>query len=117
MRMLANTVGEEIFHHTIIDYLIKYKDSNVDHEQLWNEFEPVNPFKQDKISLGTIFNSWIMQKGIPLIKVSRCNERKNCKNVMLLKQVHYSGYSGDSSALSPSVWYVPVQYALIRYKN
>ena len=125
VRMLEGTVGTENFQQAIKNYLNKYKHGNADHEQLFAEFEFVNPFKANKTSISTIFNSWIKQKGVPLVKVSRCKETSSIcrpsRNQLLLQQIVFPGQGQffDEPTQSPSlaVWYIPIHYALIRYEN
>ena len=118
VRMLASTVGEEMFRTIMQNYIKKYAHGNVDHGELFNEFENASPFrKNNKISMPTIFSSWMKQKGVPLVRISRCNESSSCKNQIVLKQEHFSGFNGNDTALTSTVWYIPIQYTIIKYVN
>ena len=114
VRMLESTIGEENFQIAMRKYISKYKHGNADHEQLWGVFEFANPFrKTNKTKMSTIFNSWIKQEGVPVVRVSRCNESPNCRH---LKQHHF-GRGGKNAALSPNVWYIPIQYVILHQRN
>lgn len=114
VRMLAATIGHERFQLAIRKYLEKYKFSNVDHEQLWAALEDVNPFKHTTIS--NIFNTWIMQRGVPYVMVSRCYKNM-CKNRVSFKQRRYREKVENQYDPFPQVWYIPIRYAIISYAN
>ena len=116
VRMLEATIGRSEFQMAMQRYIKRNRFKNVDHERLWSELEDVNPFKHENISISTIFNSWIHQRGVPFLLVSRSNI-SGSENVLRLNQVHYSGINGNSSALSPYVWYIPINFIVIHHKN
>ena len=116
VRMLAGTIGKTNFQMAMQRYIKRNQYGAVDHERLWFELEHVNPFQKENVTLSTIFNSWIYKRGVPLLQVSRSNI-SGSTNILHLKQIHYSGPDGNSSALSPSVWYIPIRYILIHYNN
>ena len=116
VRMLEATIGRSQFQMAMQNYIKRNRFKNVDHERLWSELEYVNPFKHENITISTIFNSWIYKRGVPFLLVSRSNI-SGSENVLLLNQVHYSGLNGNSSALSPYVWYIPINFIVIHNKN
>ena len=116
VRMLEHTVSTEVFHMTMRRYINKYQYGNVDHELLWAELEFVNPFQDEKVSMSTIFNSWIYQRGGPLLRVSRSN-KSTTESTLLLNQVPYPGWDGNSEVGSSRVWFIPITYIMIYHKD
>lgn len=116
VRMLEATIGRALFQRAMQRYIKTYQYGNVDHEKLWSALEYVNPFKDENVTISNIFNSWIHQRGVPFLHVSR-SKAKGTENILNLRQVHYSGPKGNRSALSPSVWYIPINFILIREEN
>ena len=116
VRMVEATIGRSQFQVAMQRYMKRNRFSNIDHEKLWSELEFVNPFKKEKITLSTIFNSWIYQKGVPFLRVSRSNV-SGSESILRLHQVHYSGPDGNSNALSSSVWYIPINFIVIHKRN
>ena len=118
VRMLASTVGEETF-RTLMQTLMKtHGHGNVDHVEILHALESANPFRNNNtISMPTIFSSWIKQKGVPLVRISRCDESTSCMNQILLKQEHFSDSGGSNTPLTSTLWYIPIQYAIIKHVN
>src|SRR3989344_3757472 len=68
LRMIDDFLGEENFRKGVASYLNEFKYKNTVSEDFWNHLS-----KSSKIPVKEIANSWINQKGYPLVKVSEKN--------------------------------------------
>lgn len=92
--MLNATLGEKVFRKGVKEYLNKYKGNNTEKEDLWNSFSQVQAspcmsellninyasfttlsllFQVTKpsIDVAQMMNTWTVEKGFPLVTVSR----------------------------------------------
>ena len=117
VRMLSNIFGEGMFQNKVRSFIKKYEFKNVDHEQLWEELESSNPFKATNVSLSKIFNSWIMQDGVPIVSVNSCQTNDTCQNKLFLKQQKYSSSLRNNNESLPSIWFIPITFSIVYNEN
>ena len=79
LRMIDNYLDEKIFQKGVSNYLGKFKYKNAEAADLWSELSKISnsPIKQ-------IMESWINQKGYPVIEV------KQNKNTLALSQKRFN---------------------------
>uniref|UniRef100_A0A667XTN1 Leucyl/cystinyl aminopeptidase n=1 Tax=Myripristis murdjan TaxID=586833 RepID=A0A667XTN1_9TELE len=98
--MLNASLPGEQFRKGIIEYLRKFSGLNTVTEDLWNSLTQVTPQHQ---SVSEMMKSWMLQKGFPLITVSRS------KGQVTLTQEHFL-LTADNTTRSSSLWHIPVTY-------
>lgn len=100
--MLNSTLPDGQFRKGVIEYLKKFRDLNTVTDDLWNSLTQaqVSPEHQ---SVSDMMNTWTLQKGFPLVTVSRKGGQ------VTLTQEHFL-LSADNSTRTPSLWYIPVTY-------
>ncbi|XP_048359352.1 endoplasmic reticulum aminopeptidase 1 [Sphaerodactylus townsendi] len=129
LNMLRDYLGSKVFEVGIVKYLQRFSYQNTRSEDLWNSLSEICPAggtdesqvedgvctrsqettsashwtKGELDSVKTMMNTWILQKGFPLVTVTV--RRKN----ILLQQEHYI----KGSHLSPPtgyLWHIPLTY-------
>jgi len=97
LRMLEQFLGEEVFRNGIVHYLKKFSYKNTDTDDLWNSIE-----NETNHPVNQIMNSWIFQKGYPLISVEYGKNKKEIKisqNKFLFSK---------NSLKDDTKWFVPI---------
>uniref|UniRef100_A0A667YBT8 Aminopeptidase n=1 Tax=Myripristis murdjan TaxID=586833 RepID=A0A667YBT8_9TELE len=94
--MLNASLPGEQFRKGIIEYLRKFSGLNTVTEDLWNSLTQV-------CVVSEMMKSWMLQKGFPLITVSRS------KGQVTLTQEHFL-LTADNTTRSSSLWHIPVTY-------
>ncbi|XP_029428748.1 endoplasmic reticulum aminopeptidase 1 [Rhinatrema bivittatum] len=124
LNMLRDFLGADAFKAGIVQYLQRYSYRNTKNEDLWNSLTDICPTdgnqqqtdgfcstnkqkshwtKGDILDVRTIMNTWTLQKGFPLIIVTR-KGRHIC-----LQQEHYLKGS-DPSQPTSNIWHVPLTF-------
>ncbi|XP_053510304.1 leucyl-cystinyl aminopeptidase [Ictalurus furcatus] len=98
--MLNATLSEEVFKKGVIAYLTKYNGSNTEKEDLWNSF---SQFTKPSIDVAQMMNTWTVQKGFPLVTVSRTG------NQVKVTQDHFLLNAGKITEHS-NLWHIPLTY-------
>jgi aminopeptidase N len=117
IRMLATTITDENFNKAMQSFVRNYYYRNVDHEQLWAEMEFANPFKTHNVSISDIFNTWIMQEGVPIVSVKSCQKNDTCKHQVWFQQTKYSSNTMNDNKAFSSLWYIPIHFAIVHFEN
>ncbi len=92
LRQLEQYLGANIFQEGVRAYLHAYSYGNTDTGDLWSSIESVA-----HLPVGQIMESWIFQKGFPLLTVSRED------NLLRCRQERFSYLEAEQS-----LWSVPV---------
>ncbi|XP_063051181.1 leucyl-cystinyl aminopeptidase isoform X2 [Engraulis encrasicolus] len=98
--MVNSTLNDGEFRKGVIEYLKKYKGSNTVNEDLWNSLSAVSKLP---ISVAEMMNTWTLQKGFPLVTVSRAG------NTLTLTQEHFL-LDATGNATSKNQWHIPLTY-------
>ncbi|XP_062873688.1 leucyl-cystinyl aminopeptidase [Trichomycterus rosablanca] len=94
--MLNATLTEEAFKKGVIEYLKKYQSSNTESQDLWNSLSQVTI---PPIDVAHMMNTWTVQKGFPLVTVSREGDQ------VKVTQEHFLVNATDHS-----LWHIPLTY-------
>lgn len=107
LHMLHEYLGGDVFFEKIRNYLKKYKFSNANTEQLFDEL--------GGRKIIDMMNSWVRQPGTPLLKVE-CNidENNNDKLRFVLTQERIRPKLGNADAVTPRIgkeqtWQIPIK--------
>ncbi|CAB1322061.1 unnamed protein product [Coregonus sp. 'balchen'] len=98
--MLNSTLPDGQFRKGLIDYL--NKGSNTVTEDLWNSLTQAQVLPQQE-SVSDMMRTWTLQKGFPLVTVSRKAGQ------VTLTQEHFL-LSADNATYTSSLWHIPVTY-------
>lgn len=74
IRMLEHTIGSTAFETGIHRYLKQHQFSNVETNDLWLSFNRLT-----KVHVGSFMETWIFQKGYPVISVIVNREERTLK--------------------------------------
>ncbi|KAM6965216.1 leucyl-cystinyl aminopeptidase [Aplochiton taeniatus] len=100
--MLNATLPEGQFRKGVIEYLKTFRDLNTVTDDLWYSLTQAQVPPEHQ-SVSDMMNTWTLQKGFPLVTVSRKG------NQVTLTQEHFL-LSADDSTHASSLWYIPVKY-------
>uniref|UniRef100_A0A4W5MUI9 Leucyl/cystinyl aminopeptidase n=1 Tax=Hucho hucho TaxID=62062 RepID=A0A4W5MUI9_9TELE len=100
--MLNTTLPDGQFRKGLMEYLNTYRGSNTVTEDLWNSLTQAQVLPQQE-SVSDMMRTWTLQKGFPLVTVSRKGGQ------VTLTQEHFL-LSADNATHSSSVWHIPVTY-------
>nr|XP_033770557.1 endoplasmic reticulum aminopeptidase 1 [Geotrypetes seraphini] len=125
LNMLRDYIGADAFKAGIGQYLQRYRYRNTKNEDLWNSMTDICPgdgaqqeidgfcsrskqksshwTKGDIIDVKTMMNTWTLQKGFPLITVTKKGRQIH------LQQEHYMKGS-DPSQTASYIWHVPLTF-------
>uniref|UniRef100_A0A674F2R4 Aminopeptidase n=1 Tax=Salmo trutta TaxID=8032 RepID=A0A674F2R4_SALTR len=113
--MLNSTLPDGQFRKGLIEYLHQYRGSNTVTDDLWNSITQVavvclrNPVSYihrllpQQESVSDMMRTWTLQKGFPLVTVSRKGGE------VTLTQEHFL-LSTDNTTHTSSLWHIPVTY-------
>uniref|UniRef100_A0A674D6F5 Leucyl/cystinyl aminopeptidase n=1 Tax=Salmo trutta TaxID=8032 RepID=A0A674D6F5_SALTR len=97
--MLNTTLPDGQFREGLMKYLDNYRGSNTVTEDLWNSLTQVAVQE----SVSDMMRTWTLQKGFPLVTVSRKGGH------VTLTQEHFL-LSADNTTHTSSLWHIPVTY-------
>ncbi|KAM4808521.1 endoplasmic reticulum aminopeptidase 1 isoform 2-T2 [Rhinophrynus dorsalis] len=121
LNMLRDYMGAESFEAGVVKYLRRYSYRNAKNEDLWNSMTDVCPSDEaasgfcvrDKqkshwtegniIDVKSMMNTWTLQKGFPLVTVTRKGK------YIHLQQEHYLKGAMDSES-TRMLWHIPLTY-------
>uniref|UniRef100_A0A8C7ZHD9 Aminopeptidase n=1 Tax=Oryzias sinensis TaxID=183150 RepID=A0A8C7ZHD9_9TELE len=130
LHMLRHFLTDEVFQSGIVRYLRKYSFGNAQNQDLWDslantcseeEFisgkhcysrDQINKnylFAGEHLDLTAIMNTWTLQKGIPLVTVTRKGPRLLLRQHRFLKTVLPSDPQW-SSLQQGFLWHIPLTY-------
>uniref|UniRef100_A0AAQ5WXI2 Aminopeptidase n=1 Tax=Amphiprion ocellaris TaxID=80972 RepID=A0AAQ5WXI2_AMPOC len=108
LHMLRHFLTDEVFQSGIVRYLRKYSYKNAHNQDLWDSLANFNhlPFcdRGEHLDLTAMMNTWTLQKGIPLVTVTR-------KGPRLLFKLQHLHFSVDAPFYFYSfLWQIPLTY-------
>ena len=95
LRMLENYVGESNFRKGLKKYLTKFKYSNAQGQDLWNEIGNAS-----NLPVSKMVNSWLKQPGFPLVEVNQTDSN------LYLEQKKY--LLEPNKKFSKGLWMIPI---------
>ncbi|XP_056129079.1 leucyl-cystinyl aminopeptidase isoform X2 [Lampris incognitus] len=101
--MLNASLPGEQFRKGIIEYLNKFNGSNTVTDDLWNSLTQAEVSPQHQ-SVAEMMSTWTLQKGFPLVTVSRKGDE------VTLTQEHFLLTADNTTQSSSSLWHIPVTY-------
>jgi puromycin-sensitive aminopeptidase len=104
LRMLEMFIGKDRFRNGLRKYLKKYSYKNTETNDLWDTIEKT--LKNDGngfIPVRNIMNSWIFQKGYPLISV-----KLDLENNIIFQQERFT--FSKSNQVDPTIWSIPIHF-------
>uniref|UniRef100_A0A8C5DEA1 Aminopeptidase n=1 Tax=Gouania willdenowi TaxID=441366 RepID=A0A8C5DEA1_GOUWI len=119
LHMLRHFLSDNVFQSGIVRYLRKYSYSNAHNQDLWESLGNVRRCKHltpmlgqkkfyhgEHLDLKAMMNTWTLQKGLPLVTVTRKGRR------LLLKQERFLRTVAPTDPLWPSLflWHIPLTY-------
>ncbi|XP_015795165.1 endoplasmic reticulum aminopeptidase 1-like [Tetranychus urticae] len=109
IRMLKNFLGPDNLRFGLKNYLSKYKFSNAETSDLWRSFSNIVP--NEVINVTSIMETWVRQKGYPVISVRSYGE-----HVLLTQKRYLSSplsedeLDGNNTSPFGYQWIVPITF-------
>ncbi|MGH0162220.1 UNVERIFIED_CONTAM: hypothetical protein FKN15_042193 [Acipenser sinensis] len=97
--MLKSSLTEEQFQNGVAHYLSQHKNANTQSEDLWASMSQIT----EKANITELMKSWTLQKGFPLVTVTRNGTKMTLQQERFLLSVDNS-----SSSSSSYLWQVPL---------
>lgn len=105
--MMTHIIGIETFKQGMHNYLNAFKYSNANQNDLWYHLQAAsNETNGSKVDVKRVMDSWTVQEGYPLIKITRDYE----SNEIRFSQQRFLLNSNDSAALIRTQYEVPISY-------
>uniref|UniRef100_A0A7M4FTJ3 Aminopeptidase n=1 Tax=Crocodylus porosus TaxID=8502 RepID=A0A7M4FTJ3_CROPO len=102
LNMLWNYLTADVFKAGIVQYLRNYSYQNTKNEDLWNSLTNLQG-DDESLEVGTMMNTWTLQKGFPLITVMAKGKNVYLQQEHYMKGSHFSPPTGY-------LWHVPLTY-------
>ncbi|KAL0111093.1 hypothetical protein PUN28_012805 [Cardiocondyla obscurior] len=110
-RMLSHCLSDDVFHAGLVKYLNKHKYGVATPEDLWNALQDEfnESAGQNKLKIQEIINTWVKQKGYPLVTAIRDYTGK-----IKITQEYFRPYEKISmrksinNADTVSRWWIPI---------
>ncbi|XP_067215124.1 putative aminopeptidase-2 [Linepithema humile] len=111
LRMLQHIMGEETFQKGVIKYLKEYKNGLVTTDHLWFTMQTaLEATSESKVDIKKVMDTWITQKGFPLVTV----KRDYVTGETIISQLPYKSFEIVPNATS-SKWWIPVTWTKQSY--
>ncbi|XP_071650930.1 aminopeptidase N-like [Temnothorax longispinosus] len=115
LRMLSHCLSDDVFHAGLVKYLDKRKYGVAKPEDLWDALQDAfnESAVQNKFKIQEVMNTWIGQKGYPLVTVTRDQHTGKTK----ITQEYYQPYKkmsirkNTNNADSANRWWIPINFA------
>lgn len=98
LRMLADVLGERVFHKGIKIYLDKNRLKNTDQYDLWDAMEQSQSESFSRVDIPTVMDTWTNQIGFPVITINTSSG-----------EAHQKQFLFNDTAESNSLWHIPVR--------
>uniref|UniRef100_A0A669DIF1 Aminopeptidase n=1 Tax=Oreochromis niloticus TaxID=8128 RepID=A0A669DIF1_ORENI len=105
LHMLRHFLTDEVFQRGIVRYLRKYSYKNAHNQDLWDSLANVRTQITLTVSKA-MMNTWTLQKGIPLVTVTRKGARLLLRQDRFLRTVLPS----DPQWSTFFLWHIPLTY-------
>ena len=116
--MMQHIFGEHEFRKRISQYIKTHKYSNVHQDDLWHSLGDVT-IHDKKIHISQIMNTWTLQRGYPIVTVSRFYPNSTeLKNISMKQESFVLEKSNEAKKNATSKWWIPIIYTTAdRYLN
>lgn len=98
LRMLADVLGERVFHKGIKIYLDKFRLKNTDRYDLWDAMEKSQSESFHRVNIPEVMDTWTNQIGYPVITINTSSGEAHQKQFLL-----------NDTSESNSLWQIPVR--------
>lgn len=105
LRMMEMFIGEDHFRNGIRNYLKKYSYRNTETSDLWDAIEETLKNNKNSFPVKSIMNSWIYQKGFPLVSVNI--DEKN--NQIIFQQQRFT-FTSKQIDPTQTIWSIPIHF-------
>ncbi|XP_023306164.2 aminopeptidase N-like [Lucilia cuprina] len=119
LRMLHSILEEQAFFEGVSDYLKKHKYSNAEQDDLWSAFtEKAHSYEriQNEYDMKTIMDSWTLQTGYPLVKVTR-DYNSGAVEITQHRFLENKTLTEQQISDKEQCWWVPLSYTTASAKN
>uniref|UniRef100_A0A8D8EWM7 Aminopeptidase n=2 Tax=Culex pipiens TaxID=7175 RepID=A0A8D8EWM7_CULPI len=116
IRMMHLFLGEDTFRDGVRLYLKRHKYANAEQNDLWaalTEKAHENGALPDDVNVKTVMESWTLQTGYPVVKVTRNYESNSAE----LTQVRFLSNREQATNASDYCWWVPLTYTTAESPN
>uniref|UniRef100_G3P5P3 Aminopeptidase n=1 Tax=Gasterosteus aculeatus aculeatus TaxID=481459 RepID=G3P5P3_GASAC len=96
LHMLRHFLTDDVFQRGIVRYLRKYSYRNAHNQDLWDSLANYL-FAGEHMDLTAMMNTWILQKGVPLVTVTRKGPNLLLRQDRFLRTVLF-------------LWHIPLTY-------
>lgn len=98
LRMLADVLGERIFHNGIKIYLKRFRLNNTDQNDLWDAMEESQKEFGGHVKIREVMNTWTNQMGYPVITINTSSGEAYQKHFLF-----------NDSSHSSLLWEIPIR--------
>lgn len=98
LAMLADVLGERVFHKGIQIYLDKFRLKNTDQYDLWDAMEKAQSESFSRVDIPKVMDTWTNQIGFPVITINTSSGEAYQKQFLF-----------NNTAESTSLWEIPVR--------
>ena len=107
---MQHILGEEVFRTRISNYIKSHKYANAKQDDLWEALGNVT-ILDEQIHISQIMNTWTLQRGYPIVTVSRFDPNGiELNNIKLKQELFVIDKSKEEKAKSSSEWWIPITY-------
>ena len=108
--MMVHIFGDEVFRRRMSNYIDSHKYANAKKDDLWEALGNVT-IKNKQMHVSQIMNTWILQRGYPIVTVSRFDTRgSELSNINLKQELFVLNKSKEAKENSSSEWWIPITY-------
>lgn len=100
LRMLADVLGERVFHNGIKIYLDKFRLKNTDQYDLWEAMEKAQSESSSRVKIAEVMYTWTNQIGYPVITINTSSGEAYQKQFLF-----------NDTSESNSLWQIPIRVA------
>ena len=110
VRMIQHILGEKEFRKRISNYIESHKYSNAKQDDLWRCLGNVT-IQKKKTSISQVMSPWTLQRGYPVVTVSRFDHNGTVlQNISLKQEIFVLDRSKEAKKNASSKWYIPITY-------
>ncbi|CAG4917210.1 unnamed protein product [Colias eurytheme] len=115
IRMLNNTISEELFLKGLAIYLDTWKYRNAEENDLWKAMSQAtrNTDSLKDVSIVSFMNSWTRQAGYPVVNVKRDYATGN----VVFEQQYYCSSPTPYKNMQKQIWQIPISYTTTDIPN
>ena len=108
--MMLHILREKEFRKRISNYINSHKYSNTKQDDLWRCLGNVT-IKKKEASISQVMSPWTLQRGYPVVTVSRFDHNgTERQNISLKQEMFVLNKSEEAENNASSKWYIPITY-------